>query len=61
MDISSPRLGVQLLKQLKSKKDIYKLYKDFFDGLYKNNIKYLQVGSKDIIKISKDKVTPTRL
>lgn len=61
MDISSPRLGVQLLKQLKSKKDIYKLYKDFFDGLYKNNIKYLQVGSKDIIKISKGKVTPTRL
>jgi len=59
--INYTNLANKLKRQIKAGEDIYKKNKKIFDGLYQNNIKYLEIEDGAVIEISKGKATARKL
>ena len=61
IDINYTNLANKFKRQIKAGEDIYKKNKKLFDGLYQNNIKYLEINDKTIIEISKGDISFLKL
>ena len=61
INIDYTNLANKFKRQIKAGEDIYKKNKKLFDGLYQNNIKYLEIEDGTVIKISKGKVGMLKL
>lgn len=59
--IDYTNLANKFKRQIKTGEDLYKKNKKLFDGLYQNNIKYLEIDDKTIIEISKGRATTRKL